>query len=72
MQIINFKLKIARKELLKTKIYLKNLNFFFDKFKDVVIKIVKAIALYLNLKLSILLTFIYKSFKNIDRDSWSN
>ncbi len=69
MQIINFKLKIARKELLKTKIYLKNLNFFFDKFKDVVIKIVKAIALYLNLKLSILLTFIYKSFKNIDRDS---
>lgn len=67
--MINFKLKVTRKRLLKTKIYLKNLNFFLNKFKDIVIKIIKAIASHLNLKSSMLSNFICKSSKNIDKDS---
>lgn len=68
IQIINLKLEITKKQLLKTKIYLENLNLFFNKFRDIVIKIIKITILYLNLKLSILSNFVYKSSKNINKN----
>ncbi len=68
MQTINLKFEIAEKRLSKTQIYLENLNLFLDKLRDIVIKIIKATALYLNLKSSVLSNFVYKSFENIDRD----
>ncbi len=67
--MINLKLEIARKRLLKTKTYLENLNLFLDELKDIVMKMVKAIASHLDLKSPMLPNFVCGSSKNINRSS---
>ncbi len=67
--MMNLKLEIARKRLLKTKIYFKNLNLFLNELKDIVIKIIKATTPHLDLKSSMLLNFMCENSKNINRNS---
>ncbi len=69
IQTIDLKFGVAEKRLSEKQIYLENLNLFLDKLRDIVIKIIKAAAPYLNLKSSVLSNFVCRSFENIDRNS---